>query len=250
MAGGEGRERALVTGASRGVGAAVVESLVARGMEVWAMARPSAQLDALASRLGCHAVAVDMADAGALDAALADLEVDVVVNNAGIITAVAPFAAIEPADIDRMLDVNLRATMVVTRALLPGMIARRRGHLFLVTSLLGPYAGPNVATYAATKAALRAFGQCLRIELAGTDVRLTEVAPGRVRTDIYREAFGGDDARLQSTLFERYRALEPAHVAQALIAALDMPPAADISILELSPTDQAVGGLVFAPREE
>ena len=148
-----------------------------------------------------------------------------------------------------MLSLNLRAPLRVTAALLPGMIERRRGHIFAVTSLFGPYAGPNMAVYCATKAALRSFCACLRMDLAGTGVRVTEIAPGRTETGIYLDAFGGDSDALDEKLFTGYRTLQPEDVAAALIAALRLPARADVNILELSPTDQAAGGMVFAERD-
>lgn len=239
---------ALVTGASRGVGAEIVKSLIAEGLEVWALARPSGSLDALADKTGCHKLEADLNDDTALATALDGLEIDVLVNNAGVISAVKPFVNVTAQEADAMLDTNLRAPIRVTSALLPGMIARQRGHIFAITSIFGPYAGPNVAVYCATKAAIRSFCACLRIDLAGSGIRVTEIAPGRTETSIYLEAMGGDQDTLEEKLFSKYRVLQPEDVAQALIAALRLPARADANIIELSPTDQAAGGAVFAER--
>ena len=239
---------ALVTGASRGIGAETVRALIKEGLEVWALARPSEALDALATETGCHALAADLNDDGGTDAALAGLEFDVLVNNAGAISAVKPFAELSREEADAMLSLNIRAPLTVTRALLPGMIERRRGHIFAITSLFGPYAGPNMAVYCATKAAIRSFCACLRMDLAGTGVRVTEIAPGRTETDIYLDAFQGDREALGEKLFDAFRTLQPQDVAEALIAALRLPARADANIIELSPTDQAAGGMVFAER--
>ena len=241
-----GYRTALVTGASRGIGRAITQTLVREGLEVWGLARASADLDALVAGTGCHGLAVDLLDAGAVDRALEGLRIDVLVNNAGIIPAVGPFAEFPAAELGRTIDLNLRAPMAVTRALLPGMVERRRGHVFAITSLFGPYAGADVAVYAATKAALRSFCACLRAELAGSGVRVTEIAPGRTRTGIYLDAFGGDAGALEQALFRDRRALQPDDVAQALVAALRLPPRADAAIIELAPTDQAAAGLAFA----
>lgn len=240
---------ALVTGASRGVGAEVVRSLVAEGLEVWALARPSDALDALCAETGCHAVAADLTDDRRVAEALVDLDIDVLVNNAGAISAVKPFVDLSQPETDAMLSLNLRAPLRVTSTLLPGMIERRRGHIFAITSLFGPYAGPNVAVYCATKAALRSFCACLRMDLAGTGIRVTEIAPGRTETGIYLDAFGGNQEALNEKLFTGFRTLQPQDVAAALVAALKLPERADINILELSPTDQAAGGMVFAGRD-
>ena len=241
---------ALVTGASRGIGAETVKSLVAEGLEVWALARGSRDLEKLVAETGCHRIECDLTDDAATDAALTGLEIDVLVNNAGLISAVKPFAELSRAEADSMLSLNLRAPLGVLSALLPGMIARKRGHVFAITSLFGPYAGPNMAVYCATKAAIRSFCACLRMDLAGTGVRVTEIAPGRTETDIYLDVFGGDRAALDTKLFGTYRTLQPQDVAEALMAALRLPARADANIIELSPTDQAAGGMVFAQHGE
>ena len=98
------------------------------------------------------------------------------------------------------------------------MIARQRGHIFAITSIFGPYAGPNVAVYCATKAAIRSFCACLRIDIAGTGIRVTEIAPGRTETSIYLDALGGDQDKRWRQAFRNYRVLQPQDVAQALIA--------------------------------
>jgi len=241
---------ALVTGASRGVGAEIVRALARRGYRVTAVARDAEALDALAEETGCQPLPLDLADGDAVARALVGREIDVVVNNAGMIAKVAPFIEQEMEDVDRLIALNLRAAMAVTHALLPGMVERGRGHLFLITSQIGHYALPNVGVYAATKAALHAFGEGLRLELAGSGVRLTEIAPGRIETGIYLEAMGGDVQRVKETLYERYRALQPEDVAEALIGALALPSRADASLILLSPTDQATGGSVYAERKK
>jgi NADP-dependent 3-hydroxy acid dehydrogenase YdfG len=239
---------ALVTGASRGIGAAIVETLVERGIEVLAVARSLDRLRALADRTGCRPLALDLEDRASVAAALGDLEIDVLVNNAGVITATGPFVTMSGPEIERMLDLNLRATMQVTRLLLPGMIARRRGHLFFMSSTAARHAYPDMAVYAATKAGLAAFAACLRLELAGTGVRVTEIAPGRVETDIYLDAMGNDGSVMRRRLYDDRRSLQPAQIGRLVALALDLPPEADVTVLEVTPTDQAFGGYVFAER--
>jgi NADP-dependent 3-hydroxy acid dehydrogenase YdfG len=144
--------------------------------------------------------------------------------------------------------VNLKGTLAVTRALLPGMIERRRGHLFFITSMIGPNAAPNASVYAATKAGVRALASCLRLELAGKRVRVTEIAPGRVHTTFFSPSFKGDMEAVEKTLFDEYDALEPTDVAAALTGALDLPEHADINRIEITSTDQALGGMTYAKR--
>ena len=239
---------AVVTGATRGIGAATVGRLIERGLEVVAVARSADGLADLAARFGCRTVALDIADMDAVAHALGSVDADIVVNNAGLMTQSAPFAELEQTELHRSIDVNLKGTLAVTRALLPGMIRRRRGHIFFITSMLGPYAAPNASVYAATKAGLRAFASCLRLELSGTGIRVTEVAPGRVHTDFFGPAFKNDAAAMERALFEDVVTLDPEDVAGALAGALDMPAHVDVNRIEITATDQAMGGILFAKR--
>jgi NADP-dependent 3-hydroxy acid dehydrogenase YdfG len=192
---------ALVTGASRGIGAAICRRLGALGLEVHALARDAAALDSLAQETGAHPHALDVRDTDRIAAAVADLEIDVLVNNAGMISAVKPLAGQSAEDIDRVLDVNLRAPLHIMRLVLPGMVARGRGHVINVTSTAAHHTFGGTAPYAAAKAGLSQAGRVTRYDLAGTGVRLTEIAPGRVETEIYLEpsATTGAACRTPST---------------------------------------------------
>lgn len=237
---------ALVTGASRGIGAAVVEALAGAGLDVWALARSKDALATLATRTGCTPLAVDVTDTGALERAIGGLEVDVLVANAGVITATGKFHKLTAAEIDGMLDVNIKAVMHTIRLVLGGMIERRRGHVFIVTSVAARHPYADIGAYNATKAALTMLAQCLRLELVGTGVRLTELAPGRVQTEIYLDAMGGDPARMQESLYANKRVVMPKEVADVVLHTLSLPPHVDLSIVEIVPTDQAFGGLSYA----
>jgi 3-hydroxy acid dehydrogenase / malonic semialdehyde reductase len=249
---GQDRGLALVTGASRGIGAATVRALAEASFRVIAGARDRTALDRLAAEAGpamrIEAMTLDVTSDGDL-ARLDDLPVDLAVLNAGIISSTRPFHQQDMAEVDRQIAVNLRGAMAVTHRVLPGMIARRRGHLVFVTSMIALHPFPNVAIYAATKAGLHGFAQTLRMELAGTGIRVSEIAPGRVRTAIWHEALGGDQAAIDR-IFGPYRALLPEEVAETVMAIVNLPPQADATLVELSPTDQAVGGAVFAERRD
>jgi len=239
---------AVVTGAYGGIGAATARALAARDIEVVAVGRSSEALDKLKSEIGCRTCALDIGDIETVMGALSEIEADVLVNNAGVMTQSAPFAELDLAELQQSVDVNLKGTLAVTRALLPGMVQRRHGHLFFITSMFGPYAAPNASVYAATKAGVRAFASCLRLELAGSRVRVTEIAPGRVHTAFFGAAFKGDMDAVERVLFEEYAALEPEDVAVALVSALDLPEHADINRIEITSTDQALGGVTYAKK--
>ncbi len=241
-----GYRTALVTGASRGIGAAIVRALTARGdLEVHAAARSRARLEALATETGCVPHAVDLGDRTALDALFADLAVDVLVNNVGAVTSIAPTAEIEPEKLDGMVALNLNVPLQVLRRALPGMIARGRGHVFFISSTAAIHTQPGLPLYGACKAALHAMTHSLRLELAGRPIRVTEILPGRVETDIYVDAFGGDRAATRQALYDGRTPLQPEDVAAAVRYALDAPPHVNVSHLELVPVMQAYGGMTF-----
>jgi uncharacterized protein len=178
-----GGTTALLTGASGGIGQATARALHARGARVLLNGRRAAVRDELRAALGENAevLRADLAEtAGVVALARSAGAVDVLVANAGL-PASGPLDGFTPEQIDRALDVNLRAPMQLTRALVPGMVERGRGHVVLVSSLAGKVASVGSAVYSATKFGLRGFGAGLRHDLHGTGVGVTVVFPSFVR---------------------------------------------------------------------
>lgn len=237
---------ALVTGASRGIGAAVVRALRAEGLEVYAVARSVEALAALAAETGCRPLPLDVTDTAALEAAIGALELDVLVVNAGGVSAVKPLHELGRHELDAMLDLNVKAAFHTVRVALPGMVARRRGHLFLVSSISAHHPYPAMAVYTASKAAVSMLAQNLRLDLVGTGIRVTELNPGRVETDIYLDAMGGDRAAVHERLYRGFRSIRPSEVARVVVDALRLPPHVDLARIDLVPTDQAFGGVALA----
>jgi uncharacterized protein len=173
----------LLTGATGGIGRAIARALGERGARVLLSGRRAEQLEDLRAELGANAevLAADLADREATGA-LAERAgaVDVLVANAGL-PASGRLDGFTPEEIDRALDVNLRAPVQLTRALLPGMIERGRGHVVLVSSLSGKVASVGSAVYSATKFGMRGFASGLREDLHLTDIGVTVVSPGFVR---------------------------------------------------------------------
>ncbi|MBJ9976333.1 SDR family NAD(P)-dependent oxidoreductase [Pseudomonas sp. S75] len=236
----EGYRHALVTGATSGIGQAIVLALRDAGMEVIALGRSEQALAELAREPGVRTLQADVRDGEALSQALAGLAIDVLVNNAGILSSRAAFQDIEPEQIDAMLDINLKAPLHLARQTLPGMLERGRGHLFFIGSSAGRAAHPGAAVYGASKAGVSLFCDALRCDLLGTGIRVTEIAPGRVQTQLYRTAMGMQAAG--SELYDGYESIQPQDIAELLLAALKMPRQVDVSRLEVFPTAQAVGG--------
>lgn len=233
-------QTALVTGASSGIGRAIAVELRRAGLTVLALGRSMDALTALQAECGAIPLALDIRDTDRLAEVFAEHPVDVLVNNAGVLSTRAAFQDIDPAEIDSMIDINLKAPLHLARLALPGMVARGRGHLFFIGSSAGRAPHPNAAVYGASKAGVSLFCDALRCDLLGTGVRVSEIAPGRVETQLYRTAMGLDVA--QQELYDGYKSIRPEDIASLLLAALSLPEQVDVSRMEVFPTAQAVGG--------
>lgn len=168
------------------------------------VARSEGDLRTVADEVGGHAVVVDLSDPAAVEALVPRVEadlgpIDVLVNNAGVET-VDMAAVIDPADVRTATRVNLEAPMVLTRYALPGMLDRGRGHIVYLSSIAGSSGFPSMATYCATKAGINGFVAALRMELKGSPVRTTLVAPGPVDTRMWDAVENSSSASTQSVI--------------------------------------------------
>lgn len=236
---------ALVTGASAGIGAAAARALRKQGLEVIAAARRADRLEALARETGARPLALDLRDTDALYAALEPLEIDVLVNNAGLGRGMDDFLAAGRGDIDLTVETNVTAFLHVLRAVLPGMRARKRGHVVNIGSVAGLYAIRS-PIYGASKGAVRRASQNLRLDLAGSGVRVTEICPGRVVTEFLAGAAGEEEAR---RTYGSFAELRPEDIADAILYAIGAPWRVNVSTIEIVPTEQAFGGIRIAPVE-
>jgi len=232
---------ALVTGASSGIGAAVVERLCKEGLQVHALARGAKALDALAERTGCIAHALDVTDLAGITRLAGEVEFDVLVNNAGV-DRPKPFLQADAQDIDLLIDVNLRAVLHLCRLVVPGMVARDRGHVVNISSIAGAYNFGGNSTYHATKAAVSMLSRQLRIDAFGKRVRVTEICPGRVATDIFAHVHG-DSPETYERFVKGFELPQAADVANAIAFAIAAPVAVNIGHIEITPTMQVPGGL-------
>jgi short-subunit dehydrogenase len=213
---------ALVTGASSGIGAAVARALADAGASIALVARRADRLADIAASLPSGRSATftcDVRDAAAVDATVAAVTaelgaIDVLVNNAGIGRYV-PFVDTGAADTAAILETNLGGALHFTRAVLPDMLARRRGHLVNVASIAGRIGSRNHAVYCASKFALAGLSESLAYELAGTGVGITLVNPGIIATPFFDHASFADFPRRA-----RRRAIAPEVVAAAIVRAI------------------------------
>lgn len=238
---------ALVTGANTGMGEAITRRLTAAGVRVYGVARNAEKLDAVAADTGMEPIAVDVSDAAALAEAVKGLEVDVLVNNAGV-SANGNILDATPESVDSMVDVNLRAVLHLCRLLAPGMVERNRGHIVNISSIAGTYNFFGHTAYHATKAAVHQLSRQLRNDMLGKRVRVTEICPGRVETEIFGRNMGGTPealAEAYAKFYEHYESVTTDDIADAFEFALQAPESVNIGMIEIMPTLQVPGGLTF-----
>jgi NADP-dependent 3-hydroxy acid dehydrogenase YdfG len=241
---------ALVTGASTGMGAAIAERLVKRGLKVHALARNEDRLNELADRIGAVPHVVDLRDTAALTAAVAGLNIDVLVNCAGV-SRPGNILDSSEADVDELVDVNLRGLLHLTRLILPGMVERDLGHVVNISSIAGVYNFYGHTVYHATKAAVHQISRQLRNDTVGKRIRVTEICPGRVETEIFGRNMGGTPEAMDEawkTYYEGYESLTTDDIVNALDYAIEAPGHVNVGMMEIMPTFQVPGGLVFDRR--
>ena len=220
---------ALVTGASRGIGRAIAERLASDGYDVVAAARNRAELEEVVAAIKAaegraRALVLDVSDPQAVAAALTGAEVDVLVNNAGI-GILKPFMELTAADWQRTLDVNVNALYHVTRSVLPGMIARRSGHVCTIGSIAGRGAFVGGTCYGATKAFVTSWSESLMLEVREHGIRVSVVMPGSVATEFSHPREHADESWK----------LTPADVAEVVLDLLRHPARSLPSKVEIRP---------------
>jgi NADP-dependent 3-hydroxy acid dehydrogenase YdfG len=235
---------ALVTGASSGIGAAVVERLCREGLEVHALARSAKPLGELAERTGCIPHVLDVTDLAGVTQLARETDFDILVNNAGV-DRPKSFLTADAEDIDLIVDVNLRAALHLCRLVVPGMVARDRGHVVNISSIAGAYNFGGNSSYHAAKAGISMLSRQLRIDVFGHRVRVTEICPGRVATDIFAHVHG-DTPETRERFIEGYELPQAQDIADAIGFAIAAPIAVNIGHMEITPTLQVPGGLSTA----
>jgi 3-hydroxy acid dehydrogenase/malonic semialdehyde reductase len=238
---------ALVTGATSGIGEACAARLVQDGARVVAVGRRADRLAALARRLGprLHPLPLDVTDRVAVKAALDALPgpfdaLDVLVNSAGMALGLEPVHRTSLEDWDRMIETNCRALATLCRFVLPGMVARGRGHVVNIGSVAGSYPYPGGNVYGATKAFVRQFSLAIRSDLLGTPVRVTNVEPGMCDTEFSLVRFAGDKARADS-VYAGMTPLSPADVADVVAWCVSRPAHVNVNAIEVMSVQQAFG---------
>ncbi|WP_411887662.1 SDR family oxidoreductase [Hydrocarboniphaga effusa] len=240
----------LVTGASAGFGSAIARRFAEDGARVVLAARRLDRIEALAAEIGerAHAIELDVRNRAAVEFEIANLPadfagIDVLVNNAGLALGLEPAHEASLDDWETMVDTNVKGLMTVTRAVLPGMVERGRGHVVNIGSIAGewPYPGGNV--YGATKAFVRQFSLNLKADLAGTPVRVSNVEPGLCGgTEFSNVRFHGDDAKAEN-VYANTTPLTADDIADVVHWIATRPAHVNINTISLMPVVQAFAGM-------
>jgi NADP-dependent 3-hydroxy acid dehydrogenase YdfG len=238
---------ALITGATSGFGEALARRIVAGGGKVIATGRRQDRLDALAAELGQALLPrrLDIRSGDSIAEAVGGLpadfaDIDVLFNNAGLAAGLAKAHEANPADWDQMIETNVLGLARITRAVLPGMVARNRGDVVNVSSVAASYPYPGGNVYGASKAFVRQFSLNLRNDLLGTKVRVTSIEPGMCDTEFSLVRFKGD-RQAADKVYAGMHPLSADDVAMLVEQVLRLPAHINVNTLEVMPVQQAWG---------
>jgi 3-hydroxy acid dehydrogenase/malonic semialdehyde reductase len=239
----------LITGASSGIGRSTAIAFAREGARLLVCARRLEPLEELRQTLtlegapAVHVFQLDVQKRAEVDAAIAGLpsgwrEIDILVNNAGLSRGLAKLYEDDPQNWEEMIDTNVKGLLYVTRSVVPGMVARGRGHIINLGSTAAYTTYANGAVYCASKAAEKAISEGLKIDLMGTPVRVTSVDPGMVETNFSNVRFRGDEERA-AKVYQNITPLEPEDVAETIIWAASRPAHVNIHTVVMTTIDQA-----------
>ena len=231
---------ALVTGATSGIGMATAIKLAQAGIKVIATGRRLEKLKALKSKISCEIIELDIRNQDKLYSSLENLEIDILVNNAGVGRGFSPIFKTDPKDINTTTETNIISFLHVLRAVVPGMVARKKGHVINLGSIAGLYPMAS-SVYGGSKGAVHLINQNLRLELSGSGVRATEICPGRVETEFFDVAFS-DNLERKKEMTSGFTLLTQEDIADAIMFAIKAPWRMNVSLIEITPTEQAPGG--------
>lgn len=241
---------ALVTGGSGGIGSAIVRTLAAAGVKTIAASNHPQQLEALAGTPNVETCVADVTDADRIQALFGDREIDFLVNAAGVLGVTGTLYSLPHGSAQAIFDVNVIGVHNVLSAVVPGMVKRNRGHVINIGSIAGPYASAGQPMYSASKAAVHNMTANLRLELFGTDIKVTELRPGRVRSGMHAEMFEGNHEKAAELLYDPYECLNGDDIANTIRFILDTPPNVCVAQIEVVPTHQVIGGTKMFQRNQ
>ncbi len=244
----------LITGASSGIGQACAYLCAAQGAKLILSARRSERLEQLAQELAeqfqclSYVLPLDVRNKNQVHQSIEALPerwraIDVLINNAGLALDTLPLAQGIEEHWDTMIDTNIKGLLYVSRAVIPGMLARKQGHVVNIGSIAGHEYYPNGNIYSATKHAVHALSKSMRLDMLGSPVRVTEIAPGAVNTEF--SAVRWNDKQKADEFYKDFQPLLAEDIADAVLYSITRPQHVDIEQMIIMPTVQASANHLF-----
>lgn len=246
------KRTALITGATSGIGEATARVLAEHDFNLILCGRRKERLETLQGELSAktdiHTLSFDVRDRGAVEAALSSLEgkwktVDVLINNAGNAHGLDPIQSGNVDDWDAMMDINVKGLLYVSRVILPGMVARKRGHVINIGSIAGLEVYPNGAVYCGSKFAVDAITKGMRLDMNEAGIKVTVVSPGLVDTEFSLVRFKGDAERADN-VYKGLKPLSGEDIAEVIRYILHLPDHVVLSEVTVLPKAQASATMV------
>lgn len=243
---------AFITGTTSGIGLATAKLLADNNFNLVICGRREDRLKALKKELEgqceVHTLSFDVRDKEMVNKAVTSLpehfkHIDVLVNNAGNAHGLAPIQEGDVDDWDAMIDINVKGLLYVSRAIIPGMVDRKSGHIVNIGSIAGKEVYPNGNVYCASKHAVDALNNGMRLDLNGKGIRVTAINPGLVETEFSLVRFKGDKER-SDAVYSGFQALQAQDIADTILFVVTRPPHVNISDMIVFPTDQASSTIV------
>ncbi|GAB3314270.1 SDR family NAD(P)-dependent oxidoreductase [Larkinella ripae] len=244
---------AFITGATSGIGLAIANAFAKLNYRLILCGRRQERLaelqEMLSQQSDCYTLAFDVRDRAAVETAVASLPeewkaIDILINNAGNAHGMGPIHEGDANDWDAMIDGNVKGLLYVTKAVSPGMVERGRGHIVNISSIAGKQTYANGGVYCASKAAVEALSEGLRLDLTQYGVKITNVAPGAVETEFSLVRFKGDEARA-AKVYEGFTPLTASDIADAVVYAVTAPPHVTIADLTILASAQAAATTIY-----
>lgn len=244
---------ALITGATSGIGKATAELFAKNNINIIICGRREDRLlqmqQELSQYTGVHTLSFDVKDKEAVQKAISSLpedfaNIDILINNAGNAHGLSPIQTGSLDDWDAMLDINVKGLLYVSKAVIPGMVARKKGHIINIGSIAGKEVYANGNVYCASKHAVDALNQAMRIDLNGYNIRVGAIHPGLVETEFSEVRFKGDTERAKK-VYEGFEPLTGHDIADVIHFVVTRPYHVNIADLLILPTAQSTATTVF-----
>ena len=238
---------ALITGAASGIGYSILKKLSNYKFKIYVLDKNKIKLKKVCNETGAYPINLDIANTDALYSKLSKLNIDILVSNAGIANGIEGLLKSSKNDILKSTKVNYESILHIIKILVPKMVKKRNGHIFLIGSIAGLYPTDS-AIYSSQKTAIHKIAQSLRIELSGSRVKLTEISPGRTKTSFGNNVFS--TSKMKKKFMSGFQVLDPDDISNALWFALNTQWKTNVSLIEISPTEQSPGGIPIIPVKD